>query len=120
PQYSAQRPTYWPSSVGVMSISLSMPGMRSRFDRKSGTQNEWATSAATSRSAVGRPTGTTISRGTAGAGGPQRGRPAHGDDHLRRLAGLARDRDVFVPVVELPRPLEADHIDPARRSGVEV
>ena len=58
--------------------------------------------------------------GDVGGDEPERGRPAHRDDHLRRLAGLARDRDVLVPVVELPRPLEADHVDPCRRLGVEV
>jgi hypothetical protein len=45
-----------------------MPGMRSRLDRKSGTQNEWLTSLLTSRSCTGRPTGTTIS-------GPRPGSP---------------------------------------------
>ena len=46
PQNSAQRPAYVPVRVGVMSSSFSTPGMRSRFSRNSGTQNEWTTSSA--------------------------------------------------------------------------
>ena len=63
--------------------------MRSRLDRKSGTQNEWMTSGDEPSRTV-RPTG---------------------QDHLGRLAGHAGDGDVLVAVVELPLPLEADHVD---------
>ena len=43
-----------------MSIALSTPGMRSRFSRNSGTQNEWFTSSVRNTKCTGRSTGTSI------------------------------------------------------------
>ena len=55
-------------AVGVTSMTFLTPGIRSRLDRKSGTQNAWLTSSLTRRSCTGLPTGMTIS-------GPRPGSP---------------------------------------------
>ena len=94
PQYSAQRPTQVPGSFTYTSIWLSIPGMRSRFSRNSGTQNEWMTSRASRRKRTVVPTGSTSSAGS---------------------SGVPDDGDAVVGVLELPLPLEPDHVD--RRSG---
>lgn len=59
PQNSAHRPSKLPTVCGVTSIELSIPWMRSRFSRKSGTQNEWMTSVVRSTRRAVRPSGNT-------------------------------------------------------------
>ena len=88
-----------PVRVGVTSITLSTPGMRSRLVRKSGTQNEWLTSTVCSRSWTRWPTGRTISGALARRGG---------------------DGEVVVLVAELPAPLEPDHLDADVGIGLHV
>ncbi len=59
PQNSAHLPSKEPTVVGVTSIALSTPWMRSRFCRNAGTQKEWLTSTVFRTSRVVSPTGST-------------------------------------------------------------